>query len=404
MLGYVLKVYPPAPSETFITNEILELGKLGVPFRVFALKQGDLGASTSPSALPPALPESITLVDRSAGGYVRIALAAGEAFLRKPGRFLYLAFKNLLRCDTGSFKDFLLGARLSVLVRRRGISHLHAHYATASAQVARYARLLSGVSYSFTGHALDIFVGDGKLENVVNDASFVVTVCDYNKQFLLRKFKSLSEDRVKLVLCGVDAQRFERRALPRAGRPFVFVSVGRFVEKKGFGYLVKACEKIRRRGHSFECLLVGDGPLLGGLREEIRALGLEDTVSLLGTLPPDKVRGLLETSNAFVLPCVVASDGDRDSMPVVVKEAMAMELPIIASREVGIPEMLADGCGVMVPPRDVKSLSDAMELFLTTRPEVLAEMGARGRRLVLERFTVGGEVRKLEKLFRQYVR
>ena len=113
---------------------------------------------------------------------------------------------------------------------------------------------------------------------------------------------------------------------------------------------------------------------------------------------------MLNTVDAFVLPCVVASNGDRDSMPVVIKEAMAMELPIIASREVGIPEMLTGECGIMFPPRDACSLADAMELFLNCRAEALREMGARGRRIVLEKFTLDGEVGKLDDLFRQYVR
>src|SRR5439155_1052651 len=156
------------------------------------------------------------------------------------------------------------------------------------------------------------------------------------------------------------------------------LAVGRLVEKKGFGYLVEAAARLRVE----RVWIVGDGPLRDELERQIARLGLEDTVELLGARGHEEVRELLEQAAVVAMPSVVAADGDRDTMPVVVKEALAMEVPVVASDEVGLPEVVHQGWGRLAPPGDPEALAGALGELLDLSPEARAEMGRAGRAFV----------------------
>jgi colanic acid/amylovoran biosynthesis glycosyltransferase len=170
------------------------------------------------------------------------------------------------------------------------------------------------------------------------------------------------------------------------------------VEKKGFTYLLEAVALLGREAPIDELVLVGEGPLLSELRERARALGIDARVRFAGAQPPERVRELLEEADLLAMPCVVAADGNRDSMPVVVKEALAMELPVVCSDEVGLPELVRPEFGRLVPPGEAAPLAAAIRELLELGPEERAAMGRAGRAFVTEHANVHRETARLAEL------
>jgi glycosyltransferase involved in cell wall biosynthesis len=178
------------------------------------------------------------------------------------------------------------------------------------------------------------------------------------------------------------------------------VSVARLVEKKGHRYLIEACNILVRRGISdFICKIVGDGPLRGELEELSSRLGLSDSVQFFGALPSDKVLLAIEESDLFVLPCVVAKDGDIDGMPNVLIEAMALEKPVISTYVSGIPELVKDGSGILIPPEDSEALARAIEEIYYLSYDERKNRGRKGREIIIEEFDLKKNVSEIKKLF-----
>jgi glycosyltransferase involved in cell wall biosynthesis len=268
--------------------------------------------------------------------------------------------------------------------------HIHAHFAGAAALDAMRVSLLTGVPYSVTTHAYDIFLDPTNLDEKLERARFHVAVCDYNAEYLRHRVPRAA-GRMHKVVMGVDPERF-KRARPYPGGRTV-VAVGRLIEKKGFGYLVGAARSLP----DVQVRIAGEGPLRAELERDA-----PPNVELLGALAPDAIRDLLESADLLALPCVVASDGDRDSMPVVVKEALAMEVPVVGSDEVGMPEMVRDDWGRLVPPRDAEALAGAIAELLAKPSAARAEMGRRGREFVARSFSVRDEALKLIALIERH--
>jgi glycosyltransferase involved in cell wall biosynthesis len=195
---------------------------------------------------------------------------------------------------------------------------------------------------------------------------------------------------------GVDGEDF-RRERPYPADGWV-QAVGRLVEKKGFRYLIEAASRLGEDGGSSQIVIAGDGELRDELESEAQRLGVSDTVRFAGARPPDEIRDMLEQAAVLAMPCVVAADGDRDSMPVVVKEALAMEILVVASDEVGLPEAVRPPWGRLVPPRDSAALAEALKEVLALPAQERAAAGKAGRRFVLSEFSVEGQTARLAAL------
>jgi glycosyltransferase involved in cell wall biosynthesis len=239
-----------------------------------------------------------------------------------------------------------------------------------------------GVPYSVTAHAYEIFMSPANLREKLERAAFATTGCEYNVHHL-RKVAPRAD--VRVIVMGVDGERFTRTSPHGGGEPHV-VAVGRLVEKKGFRYLVEAAAELP----GVRVSIVGAGPLESELQAE--------RVELLGAREPDEIRALLEDADLLAMPCLVAENGDRDSMPVVVKEALAMEVPVVATEEVGLPELVRPEWGRLVPPRDSTALAAAIRELLELPADRRAAMGRAGRAHVLEMASVRRETEKLAAL------
>ena len=261
--------------------------------------------------------------------------------------------------------------RLAPVARRlsrSGAGHLHAHFAAGAALDAMRIGALLGLPYSVMTHGYDIFKLPRNLKEKHDRAAFAATPCAYSARYLRERFGVDSH----VIVMGVDAGHFRRHASQPGDGPVL--AVGRLVEKKGFRHLVEAAALLPEA----RVQIVGDGPL----REELQTIA-GPNVELLGSRPPDEVRELLERASVVAVPCVVAADGDRDTMPVVAKEALAMEVPVVASDEVGLPEVVAPGWGRLVPPGDAGALAAALGELLELPPERRAELGRAGREHVI---------------------
>ena len=394
-IGYLLKMYPRF-SETFILNELLELERQGTRIHIFSLKRPDDGLFHADVARLNArvtyVPESVSRAPSP------FAAAHREAFASDPRRYLSALGVVARRPRRATLKHFLRAGYVAPLLRRYGIGHVHAHFASTAASVALHLHRLTGVPYSLTAHAKDIYrdgIDRGQLATKLLSARFAVTVSDYNEAYLERLAPG---SRVVRIYNGLDLERFVANGRRPAEPPLV-LAVGRLVEKKGFAVLIRACALLRDRGRSFRCVIVGKGPLESELRDLIETLGLRDRVELSGPLPQEQLLELYPRATVVVAPCVVGSDGNRDGLPTVLIEAMALGIPVVATTVTGIPELVEDGrTGTLAPPADPARLADAVERVLA-EPAAMSALAEAGRKRIERNFDIRRNVERLRTFF-----
>lgn len=389
-VGYVVKRYPRF-SETFIVNELLAHEAAGLPAEIISLYPPNDTHFQDTLSLVRA---PVTYL--SAEGLRAIELWDG---LRAAAAEVPAIWSSLALARDADARTVLQAARLAALARARGLTHLHAHFATAPAQVARLAARWAGITYSVTAHAKDIYhasVTPASLRAVLGDAAGVVTVSDYNLQYLEHEV-GLDPSRLHRIYNGLDLSRFARRRGPAA--PPTIVAVGRFVPKKGFDVLLSACAVLAARGVAVDCRLIGGGSEEGTLRAQVHALGLGSRVRFEGPLPQRDVMQALREATVFAAPCLVAPDGDRDGLPTVLLEAMALGAPCVATALVGIPELVRhEVTGLLVPPQDVDALADALQRLLAS-PGERDTLARHARALVEREFDVARNAAQLRALF-----
>jgi len=295
--------------------------------------------------------------------------------------------------------DAVQAVEVAVQLRRRGITHVHAHFGSVATTVARLAARLADVPYTFTAHAKDIFHEDvdaADLATKLSDASAVVTVSDFNLAHLHETFGEAAGSVVRLYN-GLDLERFPY-ADP-AVRPPVIAAVGRLVEKKGFDDLLEAVALVVAGGREVRLELVGTGPCEADLREQVERLGLAGVVTMHGALPQRRVRQVVQSAAVFAAPCVVAADGNRDGLPTVLLEAMALGTPSVATPVTGIPEVIRDGeTGLLVPERDPAALAAALTALLDDTG-LRVRLARQARDLVERDFDVHRQAAALRDLF-----
>jgi glycosyltransferase involved in cell wall biosynthesis len=389
-IAYVVKRYPRY-SETFIVSEILAHEAAGWDVEIFSLCppvdthfQDALAQVRAPVHYLP-----------SEGSKV----ANFWTGLVKAGQNLPDFWRHLESAQTEEARDVFQGIALAGEARQRGVGHLHAHFASVATTVTRLAARFAGLPYSFTAHAKDIFhasVEPEDLRRKLEDASAVVTVSDYNLQFLRRNFGP-SATKVQRVYNGLDLERFQFEKRFECA-PLV-LGVGRLVEKKGFSDLMAACGILRQRDVAFRCQIIGGGELEASLRGQIEALDLSERVQLLGPRPQTEVIECLQRAAVLAAPCVVGADGNRDGMPTVLLEAMALGTPCVSTDVTGIPEVLRpEQTGLMVGQHDPDALAAAIQRLLADG-NLRVQLALQARRLVEREFDIRKNAVTLRRLF-----
>ena len=397
-IGYLLMTYPKI-SETFVLNEILALEAKGAGLTILSLR-----TPADPEVLPAVakvrsplwyVPES--LWERKAAA-LRAHLALISLSPNRYGLALWFSFR---RKEGWSLRSFVQAGAVAWRLRRAGVVRLHAHFADTPTDVAELVHLLTGIPFSFTAHAKDIYCSDPEvLDRKIHRAEFVVTCTEYNRQFLQKV--STNGTPIHRIYHGIDTQQFHARAVDRRSQAEALptlLSVGCFREKKGFTTLLRACRILKQQGRRFRCWIVGDGPLRPVLEALIRVLDLQDSVSLLGKKTQDEVIGLYREATVFLLPCEVADNGDRDGIPNVLMEAMAMGLPVVSTDVSGIPELIRhDRNGCLVPQRDPEALATMLGRLLDD-PGLRDAFSRAGQETVAQKFSTFHMSRQLTTLF-----
>lgn len=374
-IGYLLKRFPRL-SETFVLNEMLGLEREGWTLRVVSRRP------------PEAEPRHPQLERLGAEVTTLREIDPWPALVSYRGQRTILPRLAHLVDGAAAWRhprfSSLLGEALHLLplVERWGIAHLHVHFATDSAVVAAMLRELSGLTYSVTLHAKDIYrqgVDFERLDRVVCGSLFAVTVCDANVAHLSRRLSAAAMSRVRRLYNGIDLAGFAVRGVEVRDADHV-LAVGRLVEKKGFDVLLRALAALDRRGGSCRVTIVGEGEGRQRLEALTRELGLEAQVTFTGALDQTGVRDLMARATVLCLPCVVGSDGNQDALPTVLLEALACGLPVVTTPVAGIPEIVDDGrAGVLVPSGDAEAVAEALH-HLLREPARRAGLAGAGRR------------------------
>lgn len=428
-VAYVLKNFPKL-SETFIASEIYRLEQLGVDLKLLVIKPPVelerhavikkieaipfyLPAVTSLSEtpffrwlrmhLPDFFPNLMNVFHRAPVGTAKAAWFALIQSIKARRSFFSMPRKVYL-------KEFLQAASIArQILNDSKIDHIHAHFAHDATTIAWMTAMITGLGFSFTAHAKDIYLGSLNPANLLarkmQAAKFVVTCTEANQGHL----RTLSNTPVHCIYHGltddfVDLLRNSSPNTQERNGHIRALAVGRLVEKKGLDTFVDACGILQRRKVNFEAVIVGEN---GDAKEKIaRTISenhLTDKVKLAGSMKQAELFEEYRRADVFCLPCRILENGDRDGIPNVMIEAMSCGVPVVTTNISGIPEVIEDGRnGLLVQPNDAMALANSLEKIYLLK-DLSAQLSAAGLRTVKEKFDGDASARKLAHLFEREV-
>lgn len=407
--GYVVKVYPRF-SETFVVTEILAREAQGEQIAIFALRP------TSDTRFHPELARvqaPVTFIAKHHKlGEAWADVAEAERLV--PG-FARRFADSLPELAADEASEVAQGVRLAAEGIRAGLTHLHAHFGSLAGRVAEIASRLSGIPYSVTLHAKDIFHESVELEDLsrkVAGADHVIAISDYNHSYLHRILGPELSERIVVVRNGLELERFPYRPTiaeqPSGAAQAIpsLLAVGRLVEKKGFGHLLTALARLRDRGLPCHLDLVGTGPLEDELRELIDTLHLTELVDMHGALTQSEVREMFVSHDLLVAPFVIGTDGNADGLPTVLLEGMATGIPCVAGNVTAVPEVIIDGeTGWLVDdgsdPEQITTAIAEVVRRLREAPDSVREITDAARDLVCRLHDSAAQARELSGLVDQ---
>jgi glycosyltransferase involved in cell wall biosynthesis len=391
-VGYVLQAFPKL-SESFVLGEVSELLNDGVNVQVLSATRPNGKIVHDKYGCYDYNQRSHYYKQGSVQPFELLNSRGVSCLLSRP---VFQNPKNKLRCK-------LIAEYFSSISKKLNVDLFHAHFASEAAEIAMSLSQDTGIPFTFTVHAYDLyqnsktvhwFAKKELLLTLCNEAAEIVAISNYNKAFLCKL--GVDESKIKVVHCGVDPDEFRRTTPYKASKQILCVA--RLTEKKGLRYLIEALGYLSKES-STKLLIVGTGPEEQTLRHLINQPKLKGRIQFLGDVHDNELLDLYEKSALFVLPCVVSSDGDRDSIPVALIEAMSMELPVISTSVSGIPELVKDGeNGLLVKPKDSQSLAAAIEKLLYD-PETCERMGKEGRKTIQDQFNIKKSASALKEIF-----
>lgn len=405
---YLVRSWPRL-SQTFVLDEVLGLERLGLRLRIVALTEPDEARHQPEVGLASAPVHYLGRLGGRGRALRTHARAAAAAPVRY-GRAAWHVHRHP-EWDAGyhvarRWECLTLAAELSGLLRtwsrgsRGNPVQLHAHFAHDPAAVGFLTHLLTGVPWSFTGHARDVWqVPAAVLAERVRAARFVVACSRDVAEHLRSVVPARLHGRVQLVHHGVDLEAFRPGGRREVNGAVRIVSVGRLVEKKGFIDLLATLRLVSDRGVAFQCAIYGGGPMQGQLTELVDRLGLAGAVHLAGPRTRAELREILRTADLFALTPHITADGDRDGIPNALVEAMASGLPVVATSVGGIPEIIEDGeNGLLAPAHDVEVIADRVTATIGDAG-LRARLGAQARRTTVASFDARQGADTLARLF-----
>ncbi|MEA3399798.1 MAG: glycosyltransferase [Armatimonadota bacterium] len=399
-LVYVLGSFPSL-SETFVLREIEELERRGFRLSLLSLEPGEEVVHRRAEELaertvyrPSPLSARSMLAQLVAVALYPFGYAAAVGFV----------LANALRTPRAAgelIRSLAAAAFLACALRGSRPRHVHAHFASMPATVGLLLALMLETAFSFSAHARDLFAHEAVLmDKKLREAEFVAVCTRHGLEQLRLQHPVSSGERLNLIYHGVDVVELmpPPRREPSDQAPLI-LSVGRLVEKKGFPILLRAAAILRQRMVDFRLRIVGSGPEEEDLRRMVTGLALGECVQLDGPMPHEELLPIFRRADLFVLASVVASDGDRDGLPNVLLEALALGVPAVGTQVSAIPELIEhEETGLLAGPGDPEDLADQMERMLFDE-ELRARVIEQGRREVVTRFDIRENVTKLVDLF-----
>ena len=390
----------PSITTTFVYREIQVLRKAGYRIETVSMNKPHLN-DVHTEALP--IYETTNYLDQV--GLFKKLLSQFKLATTKPGTFFRLIRVVFSEKEINGFKDrlrllwhFIGAGYLYTLLKNTSIDQIQAAFLSGPASVAYFLSQYLQVPYSFTIHASNIFIDPIMLGKKLLTSKKVVTISQYNKQYLLKKYGKALESKIHIIHCGIDVEKFRPRAAKKGTVPII-LAVGQLTERKGFPYLLEACDIMKKKGYSFKCCIVGDGEDREILTNKASSLGVDDVVEFLGRKFQDEVSELLGGATIFCLPSIITEEGGREGIPVALMEAMAMELPVVSTNTVGIPELIEHQReGLLVPQKDPVSLGSALEKLLDNK-ELRIAMGSAARKKVMKDFNIANIPKSFEIIF-----
>jgi colanic acid/amylovoran biosynthesis glycosyltransferase len=394
-IAYVVSRFPHLP-ETFILREMEKMAALGWPISLYPIvTQHQTVVHTD--AIPwMARAKRMPLIS------LPIFAENARCAIRPQSRYL-----NVLRqviWENRSSANFLLRAMAlfpkavwaAQAMEQESVAHIHAHFATHPALFAWITHRLTGISYSVTVHAHDIFVCRSMLATKLREAAFIAAISTFNRNFLAEKMGDWVLKKTDVIRCGIDPAQYlpRRKQTPPSGR-FAILNIGSLQPYKGQRHLIEACRLLRERGVPFECRIIGEGTLRPGLERQIQKNGLANVIFLEGAKKQDQVAQMLSEADCYAQPSVITASGKMEGIPVALMEALACEVPVVTSSLSGIPELVLQGkTGYLVPPADPSALAQAIECVYR-EPSQATGFAKAGRVLVEQQFNLDTNVRQL---------
>ena len=423
----------PVLHQTFVLWEVMTLRRLGVPIALYSLKrpstrtQQPEGAALErevrylPTLSAAVARANLRVLARSprryVGAFVRLAREwwadrhvknlwrdksappdPAERLLTRRERLEAFFNTNPVMYLLRSWSLVLIAVYLGEELQTAGIGRIHAHWASYPTTVGLVIRWIFGIPFSFTAHAYDIYLVPQLLPVKVRSAEFVVTCARVNAAYLEQLAGPGARDRIHVNYHGVDLTRFAPRRRPASDGVPRIVTCGRLQIYKGHHVLLRACAALAQ---PVRCIVIGEGPQRANLEALARSLGISDRVEFTGPLPQDEVARQYSEATVFVLASiVVTSYGKRDVIPNVLAEAMAMQVPVVATDISGIGELVTDGSsGRLVPPNDVDALMRVLDELLRDEAQ-RRRLALGGYQKVMTQFDRGTNIRALVRLFK----
>lgn len=391
---YLLKMFPRF-SETFILNEILGLQELGTDVQVYSLRfstdgkfHRGLSQVRNPARYAPEFLGS---------QFHEFASAWFWAARDRPVLFIRTLAEAIGGGTADGLKRWAQGVWLCREFARTPAQGIHVHFADGSAHAAYFLNRLNGNPFTITAHAYDIYTRGKdfrKLARIVRRARGLVTVCDYNRRYLLRRLGRDFAPKIRRIYNGIDLELFTPPPFEERRRDLL-LSVSRLVEKKGIDVLIDAVAELRTRGTPVECIIAGEGDREAALRAQVARMNLGDRIRFVGPISQDEVVRLQRIATMMVAPCIRGNDGNVDALPTVLVESLACGTPSITTSVTGIPEIVRhEREGLIVPQRDPVALADAIQRLMG-EPDLCERLGRAARQRAEQMFDRKQTVRTL---------
>jgi glycosyltransferase involved in cell wall biosynthesis len=410
-IAYFTQMYPGL-TQTFVYREVLALRARQASISTYSVWPPE--TEDLPPSVRPLMDETFYIFPMN---WLALLLSHLWVLVRRPLRYLGTLIFVLTRPGTSlrnrgrSLLHFCYGMPVLRDMARTGIQHIHVHFAWSASSIALIAHRILDIPFSMTLHSNEIYFDRLLLKDKLQAASFVVTISEFNRRLLEELWpESGIADKIHVIHCGLDPDLFTTASedaaenkTPNSKGMVQIVGVGQLAPRKGFHVLIEACHQLSQKNLPYRCHIFGEGPERERLETLCAQYDLRDQVQMPGRIYQQDLRRALARADIFCLPCVKDKSGDLDGIPVVLMEAMAMELATVSTHVSGIPELIQhEQNGLLAPPDDAQALADILQQ-LAGDPGLRARLAQAGRETVIQEFSIHRSAAQMAALFEAHI-